>query len=656
MFYSHELLGRKSPLGAVWIAAHGKKLNRSKVMNVNVVQTCEQLINPDVPQALRLQGILIGGIVIVFSRQQTYLLGESCQLKRKVRAMTIDRQAGNTVLEKGKQQARPDAITAPDLDAFFGGRLNLALMNPFATSVHLDEAPLEDDLFVMPTIPDSFGDDRADFVGGERLQRNNRATRAALPLTMPDHNPIMALPTGLELQDTMLMDQEETFMMPELGMDMFDNHMPPVNDMPDVAPGLEVQPEADVMMEFPQDVMEIPMPAEQPEEFVAELGVAEGQDRQQEAEPAVVGSLEAVAEEQSAAEGAARQARARGRGRKRPTQLVIDEADSVQIKGTVFRAWTQDTQELIQERPQKLMRLVVATHYPGCRPVPQATGADMLSAAPLSAGFSQGGKWGAELEEMFVNSMLPADAAGHTPEIQQPEAEDMQPLMNKDAMPPTDAIAADIDMPDHTANDICMLEEEVEVERLRAALATPGSMTEQDHAKAVQLGLTPGSSNPLERRGHKRQKRSSSAFRVESDARPTEDRSSPHSQRRLSDLMMGVDVGDVNVGLEGQLDDMLPPEPVDMDVLPPGEASGPGGGTAGLTQFQLMEDSAPATQTQKAVTDAVNKSTLSMIGLLRDRFTDLEEHGAEQPTLSLFQMTASLTRSQAAKLFYQICG
>lgn len=78
----------------------------------------------------------------------------------------------------------------------------------------------------------------------------------------------------------------------------------------------------------------------------------------------------------------------------------------------VFRAWTQDTEELIQERPQKLMRLVVATHHPGCRPVPQATGADMLSAAPLSAGFSQGGKWGAELEEMFVNSMLPADAAG----------------------------------------------------------------------------------------------------------------------------------------------------------------------------------------------------------------------------------------------------
>jgi len=55
---------------------------------------------------------------------------------------------------------------------------------------------------------------------------------------------------------------------------------------------------------------------------------------------------------------------------------------------------------------------------------------------------------------------------GHTAEIQQmPEAEDMQPGMNEDAMPPADAIAADIDMPDHTANDIFMLEEEVEVER-----------------------------------------------------------------------------------------------------------------------------------------------------------------------------------------------
>lgn len=64
-------------------------------------------------------------------------------------------------------------------------------------------------------------------------------------------------------------------------------------------------------------------------------------------------------------------------------------------------------------------------------------------------------------------------------------------------------------------------------------------------------------------------------------------RSSPHSQRRLSDLMIGMDVSDVHVGLEGQLDDMLPPEAVDMEFLPPEEASGPRVGTAGLSLYAV---------------------------------------------------------------------
>ena len=45
------------------------------------------------------------------------------------------------------------------------------------------------------------------------------------------------------------------------------------------------------------------------------------------------------------------------------------------------------------------------------------------------------------------------------------EPEEVQPFVDEGLMAPADAIAADIDMPDHTANDIFMLEEEVEVER-----------------------------------------------------------------------------------------------------------------------------------------------------------------------------------------------
>ena len=33
-----------------------------------------QILSPDVPHSLRLQGILIGGLAIVFDRQQSYLL------------------------------------------------------------------------------------------------------------------------------------------------------------------------------------------------------------------------------------------------------------------------------------------------------------------------------------------------------------------------------------------------------------------------------------------------------------------------------------------------------------------------------------------------------------------------------------------------------
>ena len=45
------------------------------------------------------------------------------------------------------------------------------------------------------------------------------------------------------------------------------------------------------------------------------------------------------------------------------------------------------------------------------------------------------------------------------------DPEEVQLFVDEGPMAAADATAADIDMPDHTANDIFMLEEEVEVER-----------------------------------------------------------------------------------------------------------------------------------------------------------------------------------------------
>ncbi len=54
--------------------AHGKKLSKQKLLGIHLDDICKSILTPDVPQSLRLQGILIGGLAQVFSRKQIYLL------------------------------------------------------------------------------------------------------------------------------------------------------------------------------------------------------------------------------------------------------------------------------------------------------------------------------------------------------------------------------------------------------------------------------------------------------------------------------------------------------------------------------------------------------------------------------------------------------
>lgn len=78
----------------------------------------------------------------------------------------------------------------------------------------------------------------------------------------------------------------------------------------------------------------------------------------------------------------------------------------------VFRAWTQNTDELVLERPHKLLRPLLVSQYPGCRPSALPSGADLLCGAPLSAMCGQGGKWGEELQPLFVSRVTPNTAQG----------------------------------------------------------------------------------------------------------------------------------------------------------------------------------------------------------------------------------------------------
>ncbi|CAH2074007.1 unnamed protein product [Thlaspi arvense] len=123
MFYSHQLLARKAPLGQIWMAAtlHAK-INRKKLDKLDIIQICEEILNPSVPMALRLSGILMGGVVIVYERKVKLLYDDVSRLLVEINGAWRTKAVPDpTLLPKGKTHARKEAVTLPENDeADFG--------------------------------------------------------------------------------------------------------------------------------------------------------------------------------------------------------------------------------------------------------------------------------------------------------------------------------------------------------------------------------------------------------------------------------------------------------------------------------------------------------------------------------------------------------
>ncbi|KAM0879004.1 hypothetical protein ACQ4PT_034520 [Festuca glaucescens] len=116
MFYSHQLLARKAPLGQIWMAAtlHAK-INRKRLDKLDIIKICEEILNPSVPMALRLSGILMGGVVIVYQRKVKLLFDDVSRLLVEInQAWKIRPAVDRTVLPKGKSQAKYEAVTLPE--------------------------------------------------------------------------------------------------------------------------------------------------------------------------------------------------------------------------------------------------------------------------------------------------------------------------------------------------------------------------------------------------------------------------------------------------------------------------------------------------------------------------------------------------------------
>ncbi|XP_056160013.1 sister chromatid cohesion 1 protein 1 [Syzygium oleosum] len=116
MFYSHQLLARKAPLGQIWMAAtmHAK-INRRKLDKLDIIKICEEILNPSIPMALRLSGILMGGVVIVYERKVKLLYDDVTRFLVEINeAWKVKSAPDPTILPKGKTQAKREAVTLPD--------------------------------------------------------------------------------------------------------------------------------------------------------------------------------------------------------------------------------------------------------------------------------------------------------------------------------------------------------------------------------------------------------------------------------------------------------------------------------------------------------------------------------------------------------------
>ncbi|KAI5434035.1 sister chromatid cohesion 1 protein 1 [Lathyrus oleraceus] len=116
MFYSHQLLARKAPLGQIWMAAtmHAK-INRKKLNMLNIAKICEEILYPAIPMALRLSGILMGGVVIVYERKVKLLYDDVSRLLVEINeAWKVKNVPDSTMLRKGKSKAKKVTITNGD--------------------------------------------------------------------------------------------------------------------------------------------------------------------------------------------------------------------------------------------------------------------------------------------------------------------------------------------------------------------------------------------------------------------------------------------------------------------------------------------------------------------------------------------------------------
>ncbi|KAJ1693774.1 hypothetical protein LUZ63_010472 [Rhynchospora breviuscula] len=99
MFYSPKMLGKKGPMGTVWMAAHlEKEIKKNQIEKINITLCAERLLFPEAPIALRMSAHLLLGLVRIYA----WKVENASKLAKDY----------HRLLDKGRHRLLPDIGTA----------------------------------------------------------------------------------------------------------------------------------------------------------------------------------------------------------------------------------------------------------------------------------------------------------------------------------------------------------------------------------------------------------------------------------------------------------------------------------------------------------------------------------------------------------------
>ncbi|PIA34542.1 hypothetical protein AQUCO_03700076v1 [Aquilegia coerulea] len=327
MFYSHQLLARKAPLGQIWFnsqlllllvyvfksylmaATLHAKINRRKLDKLNIIKICEEILNPSVPMALRLSGILMGGVVIVYERKVE--LNEAWKIKPV---------ADPTVLPKGKSQAKYAAVTLPDHVGDDTVNQSLNLSNTTTISFDAFQQPQSGEYFTMRLDRIDENDLSNRLPGDEDLfQDNHQADAANITLLDPFDSYQQAGPSLLDRFERFDIEGDDDTQM-NFGTQEY-------SGIPSLIPS---PPRQEVPPEQVDQMMHDLHPEPQNNQLSAEVREEVEQEQPNEQKPAI----------------------AKRRVRQKTRQAQMDYEQTI-IPGPVYQNWLQNPSDIVARRGGK---------------------------------------------------------------------------------------------------------------------------------------------------------------------------------------------------------------------------------------------------------------------------------------------------------------